>query len=214
MKRRSFVQTGVAGAVGLALQPAGLRFLSPGQDHIQTWLNQFSKSLNCRRIWGPRLLSDTDLRMMESLDSYFSKRYFQRESKQVFVIENSAFSYLFYPVYLRNSSAGLCDILLPVFIRSSDKSWHHIGTFTGFQVEALAKAAGLLNGQEIASLLLPTAAGTTDGPVYTYKTRAGSVSISTVVKEKGNTDLRIYKAGELLLEERFPSAHCLNSGGV
>ncbi len=214
MKRRTFVQTGVAGALGLALQPAGLHFLTPNQDDVQSWLLQFSKSIKSRPVWGVRVLSDTDLQMTESLDSYFSKRFFQRESKQVYLVANTELSYFFYPVFLRHASARLCDILLPVFMRQSEGAWRHIGTFTGFQVEALARAAAILKDREIGPLLLPVAPGVTEGPVYSYKTRTGSVSISTVVKEKGSTSMRIYSDGQLLLEENFGSAHCLNSGKI
>jgi len=130
------------------------------------------------------------------------------------LIANTEVSYFFYPVYLRHASAGVCDVLLPFFKRQGDNTWRHIGTFTGFQVEALARAVELLKDSDVASLLLPVAAGRTEGPVYSYKSSAGSVAISTIVKEKGNTTLRVYKGDQLVLEESFESAHCLNSGNI
>lgn len=214
MKRRTFVQTGVAGALGLALQPAGLRFLTPHQLGIHSWLSQFSKSMQSRSIRASRVLSDTELQMTESLDAYFSKRYFQRESNQLQLIAKMDLSHFFYPVFLRHASAGLCDILVPVFIKKNSDNWQHIGTFTGFQVEALARAVVLLKGTDLEALLLPVERGVTEGPVYSYKTRAGSVSISTVVKGNGNTTMQVYSDGQLVLEENFSSAHCLNSSKI
>lgn len=214
MKRRTFVQTGVAGALGLALQPAGLRFLTPNQQGIHSWLNQFAESMQSRPIRASRVLSNTELQMTESLDAYFSKRYFQRESSRLYLVANTDFSQFFYPVFLRHASAGLCDILVPVFIKKDDDTWRHIGTFTGFQVEALARAAAMLKGADLKALLMPIEPGVTEGPVYSYKTRTGSVSISTVVKGKGTTSMQVYSGGQLVLEENFGSDHCLNSGSI
>ncbi len=212
MKRRTFVQTGIAGALGLTLQPAALPTLLHKED-IHSWLRQFSVSMKSRRILATRVLSDNDLQMTQSLDAYFAKRYFHRESNAVHIIANSDYSYFFYPVFQRHAVAGLCDVLVPVFMQQQGRSWQHIGTFTGFQVESLAHTINLLKNEDLDlnALLLPIASGITEGPVFSYKSSLGRVSFSSIIRGNAHTTLRIYSGDTLLLDDTYVSKHCLRS---
>ncbi len=211
MKRRTFVQSGVVSAFGLALQPSVSPLSILEEHNIHAWLRQFSTLTQSRRFSVLRIASSSDVQQMDVLDTYFAKRFFHRENNSVQVISNTEISHLFYPVYLRRATAGLCDILLPVFTRRADQPWQHTGTFTGFQVEALVRAAARLKEQvnTLEGLLLPVYPATTDGAFFSYKSQLGSVSISTTVKEKATTTIRIYRENALLLEETYVSKHCL-----
>lgn len=127
------------------------------------------------------------------------------------MIANTDISHLFYPVYLRHAQAGLCDVLLPVFIRQADQSWQHTGTFNSFQVEALVYAANRLKEQvaSMGALLLPVSPGKTDGATFSYSSALGRVSISTIVQSEATTTVRVYQGDMVLLESSFVSQHCL-----
>ena len=213
MKRRTFVQSGVATAFGLALHPSISPLSILEQHNVHAWLRQFSVLTQSRRLSALRIASSGDLQQMDALDTYFAKRLFHRESNAVHMVSNADISHLFYPVYLRRATAGLCDILLPVFTKQADQPWQHIGTFTGFQVEALVHAAARLKDQAVVleGLLLPVCAGTTEGVFFNYKSQSGGVSISTTVKEQATTTIRVYQGNTLLLEDTYVSKHCLKS---
>lgn len=211
MERRTFVQTGVAGALGLSLRPAGLSLLAPDHNNVHAWLRQFSDSLQSKRIRGTRVLSDSDLRMMESIDQDFAQQHFHREDAQVYLASNNEFSYLYYPVFLRRKSAGLCDLLVSVFTKKEGDNWRKMATFSGFQIEALARAASLLEGQDARALLLPVGGFAAEGAVHSYRTEKGSVAISTVLKGSSTTSIQVHKEGKLVVEETFSSQHRLTS---
>jgi len=211
MKRRTFVQSGVASALGLALQPTFLPLNITDKQDIHSWLRQFSKSIQSRHFWAQRIVSGPDLQKMNALNQYFAQRFFHRENSSVYMIDNTDVSHLFYPVYLRHAQAGVCDVLLPVFTRRSNQSWQYTGTFNGFQLEALAHTAARLKEQAayMGALLLPVSPGKTEGPVFTYTSALGSVSISTIVREEATTTVRVFQGNNLLLEDSFVSRHCL-----
>ncbi len=212
MERRTFVQTGVAGALGFVFQPNVSPLLSPVRNDIHLWFNQFCKLIQARRYWSPRVLTSDDLHAKEALDAYFSQRFFQRESNSIYVHSGAKSSYFFYPVYLRHAQVGITDVLLPVFMRQQNQSWQRIGTFTGFQIEAMARAAVALHeqGLNVADLLLPVSVGKPDGAAFQYETRMGSVSISTLVQQKASTSIRVQQDdGKPVLEMSFQSQHCL-----
>jgi hypothetical protein len=104
---------------------------------------------------------------------------------------------------------------VPVLARQSDRSWQTVIILTGYQVEALARAAAALAeaGQPVGDLLLPARRMQASGGGY--ESRSGRVEIVTRIREgRPVTAIAVYDGQRAVYEAGFPSRHGLTAQAV
>jgi hypothetical protein len=212
MNRRIFFRNGALSALALSLPGLSLSLLSP--ENVGHWLRRFAAGTNVER----RRLPDADepgLRpVLETLEAQLGQRGYCRESDAVYFPAGND-QLFFYPLWLRRSAARLTDMVVPVLARQSDRSWQTVIILTGYQVEALARAAAALAeaGQPVGDLLLPARRMQASGGGY--ESRSGRVEIVTRIREgRPVTAIAVYDGQRAVYEAGFPSRHGLTAQAV
>jgi hypothetical protein len=213
MNRRSFVRTTAIGAFGLGFNP-DLTVLSGFQQHtVKKWLHDLVDFTGAKRRSGALEGADSLRAKTTELNAYFTARGYAPESNSVYFYHQNE-ACCFYALYLRHAASGLTDLLLPVLSRDASGNWHHIATLTGFQLEALAMAAGKLKEHALPGymLLLPAPAMPQILPIGRFNTSAGSVvAITRLSDTSGYTTLTVTSNQNELLNTTFDTRHCLKT---
>lgn len=211
MIRRTFLHTGAWSLLGLSL-PGRIfpefRNPSPAVNH---WLRQLVAAVGARRrsgLWGlaerlqEQILRTNAFLAVRGYVSLDSGLYFSPGRPDI----------CFYPLFLERAAAGLTDLLAPVLARRPDGSWRQLVVLTGYQLEALARAAAALADREtpLSELLLP--AGPVANAEGSFPTTRGSVAIGTSLDHGTATTQIVVRAGQnVIFTENFVSEHCLSS---
>jgi hypothetical protein len=215
MKRRDFVQSAIVTAIGLPLIPG--TSLSVFQENgVQQWFHFLISATSAKRQSHPLQGRASFETATASLNAYFSKRGYQALSSD-FYFYNDQQQCCFYPLKLQHSAAGLCDMLIPVLTRDSGGAWHHVNTITGYQLEALARAARALAEHPVPlqHLLLP-ASGPSRVPAHIgFGSEKAMVACSTKLKSDiAETNISISVDGQMIFNDTFISRHCLTFAAV
>ena len=113
---------------------------------------------------------------------------------------------------LRRSQAGLLDMLVPVFATDPDGRWQQVLVLTGFQLEALARAAAALAVTDLplAALLLPLRA--IQGSAAGFESRLGRVEMITRMQNgQTHTAIKVQHGGAVVYDVVFQSQHNLTT---
>jgi hypothetical protein len=209
MKRRNFLQTGTFGIASFGLPTAAFSILQQ-QQGVHTWLRQLAEAASARRrsdLSGcPQQLID----LIGQTDVFLAGCGFERESRGTFFCAGG--NTCFYPLLLRRASVNLTELLVPVFHRQTDGAWKRLAVLTGYQLEALGRAATALAEQHksLQELLLPAGAIPATGD--TFNTLRGAVTMKTQLKYgSAQTDITIYSGTEIIFTESYRSQHTLSS---
>ena len=204
MNRRTFFRNGTLGALSLSL-PA-LPGLSLLPENVGQWLHQITRATGLRRGRLPLDATGTLQPHLEAIEAKLEPRGYYRDSNDVY-FSGAIPELLFYPLWLRHRAAGLTDLMLAVLVRQADGSWQRITTLTGFQVEALARAAAALaeTGLPLAELLLPVR--TTEGG---FGSRHGRIQLVTRMQPGSvATSITVQNGRDVVFEATFASQHSL-----
>ena len=211
MKRRVFVQSAAISAFGLSLKPGFVPFSLFQSSGVQQWLRALVVATSAKRRSSALVGRESFEALTATLNAYFSKRGYHAEHTG-FYFYNEQERCCFYPLKLQHSVAGLCDMLVPVLTRDSDGSWRHINTLTGYQVEALARAAKALadHPTPLQHLLLP-ANGPSRVPAHIgFGSEKASIAFSTSLQDGiAKTSISISDHGQVIFKDTFISRHCL-----
>lgn len=195
-------------SIGMPLSVSSmLRNDQTGVDH---WLHQFSESVQARRKTMTFLQPQELVSQIGQTDSFLAARGFLRESSSTFFCASGRIC--FYPLVLKQARVQLNDLLIPVFNRQADGSWKRLVVLTGYQVEALSRAANALAGLDIPlhEILLPAGAIAADGSKFI--TSRGEVSVKTQIKDGfAQTDITVRGDQKTLFSDSFRSQHTLRS---
>lgn len=211
MIRRTFLHTGAWSLLGLSLPGSifpAFRHQSPAVNH---WLRQLVAAVGARRrsgLWGQEERLQEQVRRTNAFLAV--RGYASRDSGLYFSPGRP--DICFYPLFLERAAAGLTDLLAPVLGRRPDGSWQQLVVLTGYQIEALARAAAALADREtpLAELLLP--AGAVANAEGSFPTTLGSVAIRTSLHRGTATTQIVVRAGQdVIFMENFVSEHCLSS---
>lgn len=209
MKRRTFLQTSTLGLAGLGL-PAGASSLMQQQEGIQAWFRQITDAVQARRKSNLSGCPPQLTNLILETDTFLAGRGFEREINGAFFCADG--NTCFYPLLLRRATAGLSDFLVPVFNRQPDGAWKRLAVLTGYQLEALGRAASALAEQPIPphELLLPAGPSPADGS--TYQTLRGAVTTKTQLQYgSAQTEITIYSDQQIIFTENYRSRHTLCS---
>lgn len=208
MIRRSFLQTGSLGLLGLTLPASVSAAISQRATGVANWFQQlatFSGAFRRTAFWGhPPALQQQIHRINAQLAV---NGFVSRDASLFFYPDQPAFC--FYPLVLRRASAGLTDWAVPVLRQNPDGSWQQVVVLSGYQLEALARASAALADQEatINELLLP--AGSPVGA--SIPTRRGCVVIETRIQQGSViTSISVQDKGIVVYSDQFVSEHCLS----
>lgn len=210
MKRRDFLQTSAFGLMGFGL-PAGV-FSLIGKQHsgVQQWLSQLTAATGARKRSALLGQPESLLKQVRQTNDFLARRGFVSLNSSLFFYPNG--DYCFYPLVLRHASAGLTDFLVPVLGRQSDGSWRQVLVLTGYQLEALARAAGHLATSEtpLHELLLPT--GPIGDTAGVFPTTRGTVQVDTRLSGgSAHTQVTVTAGRTPVFSEKFASEHSLSS---
>ena len=210
MKRRNFLQTGTLGIASLGL-PTGV-FSIMQQPGVQNWLRQMADAVSAHRRSDISGYSQQLLNQIGQTDAFLAGRGFERENRGAFFCADG--NTCFYPLMLRRASANLTDLLVPVFNRQSDGTWKRLAVLTGYQLEALGRAATALAEQQtqtpLHELLLPAGAVPATGD--TFSTLRGAITMKTQLQNgSAQTEITIYSGLQIVFTESYRSQHTLSS---
>lgn len=212
MKRSTFFRTTALGALGLGLQPSFAAVPFFQGNSAQQWISRLRSALNVKfrmsAKFSPESLSIQVARQSDFLEKH---GFIAGNEKICFFGENETFC--FYPAVFRHDTSGTTEMLLPVFFRNSEGVWSHQQTLTGFQLEALCRAADALSGrpEPLYALLMPSLNSGGAGSPNTFQTLEGSVGITSKVLEgKVQTRCVVHGRNGLVFDETFVSVHCLS----
>ena len=213
MDRRSFIRTGVFSAAGIGLANENLLKLLHNTAHPNSWIGRFARILHAEHLASPKFLSSADHTLLEETDRYFAQRGYQQENNRFYYCSESDACF-FYPLYLRNSHAGLIDILLPVYRRNSNGNWQLAATLTGFELEAMIHVADNITDPEIdlRALLMPEIAATKrdNKEDHRISTQLGSIAVRTrLTALSASTEINVTTATATIFSGSFISRHNL-----
>lgn len=212
MKRRTFVRSAAISAFGLSLNPFKNSIFNFQATRAHQWLGALVSATLAKRRSGPSVGSGSFQELSGTLNAYFAKRGYKADHSGYYFY-NGGYC-CFYPLKLEHSASGLSDVLVPVLAHSTDGSWRHINTFTGYQMEALARAADALADYPVPlqQLLLPATGGRVNHALGAYRSQHADVTMATRIKDgKAETDISISDAGRVFFKDTFVSKHCLTS---
>ena len=209
MKRRFFLQTSTLGIAGLGL-PAGAFSLVKQHEGVRAWFRLLVDTAAARHKSNLSGHSAQLAELVVQTDAFLDARGFERENSGAFFCAGN--NTCFYPLILRRASASLTDFLVPVFHRQPDGAWKRLAVLTGYQLEALGRAATALSEQTIPphELLLPAGPSPADGS--TYQTLRGAVTMKTQLQYgSAQTEITIYSGQQIIFTEKYRSRHTLCS---
>jgi hypothetical protein len=213
MKRRAFVHTAVFSAIGIGISPSLPLFSFFQPAGVNQWLRQLLAATKGKRLLIAPVATASFQELTTSLNVYFAKRGYIAEHPDYFFYKGQENTCL-YALKLRHAASGMCDILVPVLTIGPDGNWHHTNTLTGYQVEALARAADALADQPIPlqQLLLPSGAKARIPAHLGFSSNAADISFSTRIQGgKALTSIAVNNNGQILFQDSFESKHCLTN---
>ncbi len=210
MKRRTFLSTGPLSLLGLSL-PAGVLSLTTHQRQgVQHWLPDLARAMGAKRRSAAFFWPENLRGQIKTTNTFLAARGYIGEAAGAFFSAEK--SYCFYPRILRRSQAGLLDMLVPILAIGPDGRWRQVLVLTGFQIEALARAAAALAATDlpIADLLLPLRP--VQGGANGYESRLGRVEMITRVQNShAYTRITVQNGGEVVYNDYFQSQHTLTT---
>ncbi|HNE28239.1 MAG: hypothetical protein U0U46_18335 [Saprospiraceae bacterium] len=208
MIRRSFLQTGALGLLGLSLPSGVSAAIFQPAPNATNWFGQLVSLVGaCRRT--PFLMHPRALRnQIHQTNTLLAATGFNSRDSSLFFYPDQT-DFCFYPLLLHRASAGLVDLLMPVLGQNADGSWRQIAVLTSYQMEALVRASAALAAYDapMAEFLLPA------GPLAgaSIPTKRGRVEIETCL-ENGTaiTRISVEERGNVIFSDKFVSEHCLS----
>ena len=210
MKRRTFLSAGPLSLLGLGL-PVGMIFLSTKQQpDVLHWLRELAQTISAKRRAGAFFWPAGLPEQIKSTNAFLAARTYVTETAGAYF--SAAKTHCFYPLMLRRSQAGLLDMLVPVFATDPDGRWQQVLVLTGFQLEALARAAAALAVTDLplAALLLPLRA--IQGSAAGFESRLGRVEMITRTQNgQAQTAIRVQHGDAVVYDVVFQSQHNLTT---
>lgn len=211
MKRRFFVRSVAVSAVGVGVIPSQLTAMVNPAHLLVRSIRQLASLLKAAERDKSSCGSAQLKRLIQQTNERYAALGFRESGSSCFFSGHN--SYCYYPLAYHHPSVGTLEVLLPVFHRDSEGQWKLLKTFSGFQIEALAKAASAISDSgsgQLHDLLFPVNREPVVGIGGKYYTKSGTVQIvTTCISGNGHTTCTVQGTDGVEYTESFKSRHAL-----